>query len=65
LALKGAPHRRPKYFKGKKDTAQPRIVANPSTLCTLYRGTKSNLARLFFKLDTISKHKKKAYKKWR
>jgi len=57
LALKGAPNDRPRYLKGKEDTLQPKILANPTTLLTLPTRTKFDLAKLTFKLDTASKHK--------
>jgi hypothetical protein len=64
LALKGAPKERPRYFIGKGDTVQPRILVRLSTLLTLPTGTNSYLLRLIFKTET-SKHKKKACKKHR
>jgi hypothetical protein len=51
FGIKGAHNRRLKYFKGKEDTPQPRILANPSTLLTLTTKTNSDLARLIFKPD--------------
>jgi hypothetical protein len=42
LALKEAPRRRPRYFKGKKETTQPKLLASPSTLLALPTRTNSN-----------------------
>jgi hypothetical protein len=63
LALKEIPKRRMRYFIGKEDTVQPRILAKPSTLLTLPTGTNFDLLRLIFKLETTSKHKNKAHRK--
>jgi hypothetical protein len=46
-----------KYFIGKKDTLEPKILAIPSTLMTLPMGTNSDLARLILKPKTPSKDK--------
>jgi hypothetical protein len=62
LALKGAPKERPRYFIGKGDTVQPRILVRLSTLLTLPTGTNSYLLRLIFKTET-SKHKKEGMQK--
>jgi hypothetical protein len=34
LALKGAPNERPRYFKGREETLQPKMLANSSILFT-------------------------------
>ena len=46
-----------KYFIGKKDTLEPKMLAIPSTLMTLPMGTNSDLARLILKPKTPSKDK--------
>jgi hypothetical protein len=60
LALKEGPNGRSRYFKGKEESPQPKILARPSKSLTLPIGTSSDLAKIFFKLDTTSKHKNKA-----
>jgi hypothetical protein len=57
LVLNKAPKERPKYFIGKEDTLQPKILARTSTLITFPTGTNSDLARLILKPETASKHK--------
>jgi hypothetical protein len=42
LALKEDPNGRPRYFKGKEETPQPRMLANPFTFSTLPTWTISN-----------------------
>jgi hypothetical protein len=59
LALNEAPKGRPRYFIGKDDTLQPKILAKPSTLMTLPIGASFDLAKLIFKVETTSKHKNK------
>jgi hypothetical protein len=63
LALKGAPNKRPRYFKGREETLQPKIPAKSSILTTLPTGTSTDLARLIFKPETASKKKKNNLKK--
>jgi hypothetical protein len=62
LVLKYASNERPRYFKDKKETLQPRILAKPSTLMAFPTGTNSGLAILIFKSKTASKHRNKARK---
>jgi hypothetical protein len=59
LALKGAPNGRPRYFKGREETLHPKMPAKSSIITTSPTGTKIDLAKLIFKLETASKKKKK------
>jgi hypothetical protein len=49
LALKEAPKGRPRYFIGKVDTLEPKILAKPSTFITLPIGTNFHLTRLILR----------------
>jgi hypothetical protein len=62
LALKEAPKGRPRYFIGKDDTVQPKILAKPSMLLIKLTGTNYDLAKLIFKPKTTSKRKNKQCK---
>jgi len=63
LAIKGGPSRRPRYFKGREETPQPKIPAKSSILTTLPTGTSIDLAILIFKPEIASKNKNKKTKK--
>jgi hypothetical protein len=65
LALKEAPKGRPRYFIGKYETLQPKILAKPSTLLIKPTRTNSELAKLIFRPETASKHKNKHHKRLR
>jgi len=43
LALKGAPNGRPRYFIGREETPQPKMLAKPSILSTSPTGTKGRI----------------------
>jgi hypothetical protein len=58
LALKEALKGRPRYFIGKEEILQPKILAKPSILLTIPTGTNYDLAKLIFKPETATKHKK-------
>jgi hypothetical protein len=60
LALKEGLNGRSRYFKGKEESPQPKILARPLKSLTLPIGSSSDLAKIIFKLDTTSKHKNKA-----
>jgi hypothetical protein len=62
FALKEAPNGRPKYFIGKEDTLQPRVLAKPPTFSVAPTKTNYDLAKLIFNPKIASKHKKRHYK---
>jgi hypothetical protein len=49
LVLKGAPNGRPRYFKGREETPQPKMPARSSILSTRPTRTKTDLSKLIFK----------------
>jgi hypothetical protein len=59
LALKETPKGRPRYFIGKDEALQPKILAKPSMLLIKPMGNNSDLAKLNFKPEAASKHKNK------
>jgi hypothetical protein len=62
LALKEVSNGRPRYFIGKEETQQPRILASPSTLLTLPTRTNYDLTKFIFKLDVALMHKNRAWR---
>jgi hypothetical protein len=62
LALNKSPSGRPRYFKGREETVQPKMLAKPSTLLTLPMGTNSDLARLILSPEIALKHRNKQCK---
>jgi hypothetical protein len=59
VALNAVPNGRPRYFIGREETLQPKMLARPSMLMTLPMGTDFDFARLILKHETILLIKKK------